>query len=86
MPDFVGCHTQCLFVVITILETTIKMVYGINVNIKRLPGSCTSYVLESLFGLFCGVLKRSLKISLLALSCLCVCAFIIYSNDFVIAH
>ena len=62
------------------------MVHGINVNIKHLPGSCTSNVLESLFGLFCGVIKRSLKISLLALSCLSVCAFIIYVNDSVIAH
>ena len=57
------------------------MVYGINVNIKHLPGSCTSYVLESLFGLFCGVLKRSLIISLLVLSCLSMCAFFVYGTD-----
>ena len=62
------------------------MVYGIKVNIKHLPGSCTSNVLERLFGLFCGVLKRRLKISLLALLCLSVCAFFIYGNDSVIAH
>ena len=62
------------------------MVYGINVNFKHLPGSCISYILESLFGLFCGVLKRSLKIPLLALLCLSVCAFVIYGNDSVITH
>lgn len=62
------------------------MVYDINVNIKHLPGSCTSYVLESLFGLFCGVLRRSLIISLLSLSCLFVCAFIVYGSDSEITH
>jgi hypothetical protein len=53
---------------------------------KKMVLMLTLNIYQVLFGLFCGVLKRSLKISLLALSCLSVRVFIVDGNDSVITH